>query len=134
MFLTKDFKALWITFRPTAGKAVRKDKLEAWECALFRNSGPFLSSELITDAVLLSMALWGAVPRDGFITYVKPSAVKSPNSGYCYKKAGWKLNGAAKDGKPRLVAPKFAFSPGLHYWSWLEDRGGKLRREIEARA
>ncbi len=133
VFLTPDLKAVWVTFRPTAGKAERKDKLEAWECALFRNTGPFRSSELIIDAVLLSMALWGPVPKDGFITFVKPECVKSVNPGYCYKKAGWKSFGTAADGKPRLKAPSYAFVPGLHYWSWLDVRGGKLRREIEGR-
>ena len=36
------------------------------------------------------------------MTFVKPSAVRSANPGYCYKRAGWRLVGAAKDGKPCL--------------------------------
>lgn len=132
VFLTPDLLALWVTFRPTPGKAIRQDKLDAWECALFRNTGPFLSSELIIDAVLLSMALWGPLPRDGFITYVKPECVKSVNPGYCYKKAGWTSFGTAKDGKPRLRAPRYEYTCALSTWNWLGDRGGKLRREIEA--
>jgi len=129
VFLTPDLLAVWVTFRPTPGKAVRSDKLEAWECALFRNTGPFLSSELIIDAVLLSMAIWGPVPKDGFITFVKPDKVKSPNPGYCYKKAGWKITGQSK-GKPRLTSPSYAFSPELSHWKWLDGRGGKLRKAI----
>src|SRR5260370_23337652 len=70
VFVTRDKKAVWVTFRPTLGKAVRMDGLDAWECALFRNEGPYLSSELIREAVHLSMSLWGEQPKDGFITSV----------------------------------------------------------------
>ncbi len=133
VFLTPDLRALWVTFRPTPGKATRSDKLDAWECALFRNVGPFLSSELIIDAVLLSMALWGPLPKDGFITFVKPECVRSSNPGYCYKRAGWTSFGTAVDGKPRLKAPTYPYTAPLSCWSWLGDRGGKLRREIEGR-
>lgn len=129
VFLTPDLKAVWVTFRPTPGKATRSDKLEAWECALFRNTGPFRSSELIIDAILLSMVLWGPVPKDGFITFVKPECVRSVNPGYCYKKAGWKITGQSK-GKPRLTAPKYCYTPPLSCWKWLDERGGKLRKEI----
>lgn len=59
VFITEDKLAVWVTFRPTPGKATRSDKLDAWECALFRNDGPYKSSVLIREAVLLSCAIWG---------------------------------------------------------------------------
>lgn len=134
VFLTLDFLAVWVTFRPTPGKATRADGLDAWECALFRNTSPYKSSELIIDATLLSMALWGGMPEHGLITFVRPECVKSVNPGYCYKKAGWRSWGCAADGKPRLLAPRYTAVPALSNWSWLEDRGGKLRRAIEGAA
>jgi hypothetical protein len=132
VFMTADLRAVWVTFRPTPGKATRTDKLDAWECALFRNEGPLRSSDLIVEAELLSAALWGPVPKDGFITFIKPSAVKSVNPGYCYKCAGWGTDGAASDGKPRLRAPTRDVVPPLSAWAWKGERGGKMRRELES--
>lgn len=133
VFITSDLKACWVTFRPTPGKAVRQDGLDAWECALFRNTGPLLSSWLILEAVQLSVSLWGVLPKDGLITYVKPAAVKSVNPGCCFKKAGWKKAGVSSDGKPMFRAPDVA-PADIRNWQWRGDRGGKLRREIEQEA
>ena len=132
VFVTPDLRAVWVTFRPTPGKATRPDKLDAWECALFRNTGPLLSSDLIAEAHQLSVALWGTPPPDGFITFVKPECVRSPNPGYCYKMAGWRKRGQSTDGKPRLDAPPLhvPISP-LSSWKWHGKRGGLLREKIE---
>ena len=116
VFVTANGLAVWCTFRPTPGKATRPDGLDAWECTMFRNEGGGLSSELIQEAHLLSLALWGATPRDGLITFIRPDRVRSRNPGYCYKRAGWAVNGAARDGKPRLRAPEV--DPGaVPHWS-----------------
>lgn len=132
VFVTADDLAGWVTFRPAPGKAVRADGLDAWECALFANHGSVLSSKLIREAVVLSVALWGPVPADGFITYVKPDAIKNKGlPGYCFRRAGWKRVGAAKDGKPMFRAPRVDGVPDWHDWSWKGARGGKLRRELE---
>ncbi len=132
VFITENKKAVWVTFRPTPGKAVRPDGLDCWECALFRNEhSGYMSSELIKEAVALSYTLWTLRPSDGFITFIKPSAVKSVNPGYCYKMAGWKSFGTSKDGKPRLRAPEYNESHALNEWSWHGLRGGKLRCELE---
>lgn len=133
VFITPDALAVWVTFRPTPGKAVRPDKLEAWECALFRNEGPYLSRDLIKEAHLLSAALWGAVPKDGLITFIKPECVASEIPGYCYRRAGWRHKGNASDGKPRLRAPRLEGAvPSWTEWKWAGERGGKLRRTLEA--
>ena len=82
------------------------------------------------------MAIWGTVPRDGFITFVMPDKIQSDNPGYCYKKAGWTTARDAKGkvigskGKPRLTAPRYVYTPPLGWWKWLGDRGGKLRATI----
>jgi hypothetical protein len=132
VFVTADNTAAWVTFRPTPGKAKRQDNLDAWECSLFRNTGPILSSDLVAEAVALSIALWGDPPRDGVITYVKPEAIRSVNPGYCFKRAGWVTAGKARDGKPMLRAPIPDLVPHWSFWSWKGERGGKLRRELEA--
>lgn len=132
VFVTADKKAAWVTFRPTPGKAIRADKLDAWECALFRNEGPVRSSVLIREAVLLSCALWGPIPPDGFVTFIKQDAVQTDLKGYCYRRAGWRHWGYASDGKLRLRAPRPDTWPDWSSWEWKGERGGKLRRELTA--
>jgi hypothetical protein len=135
VFITADARAVWVTFRPTPGKAKRQDGLDAWECALFRNETKkprLLSSDLIREAVELSRVLWGPFPADGFITFIKPSAVRPKKDvGYCYLKAGWEEWGTASDGKPRFRAPLTDVPRPAEAWKWKGDRGGKLRREFE---
>lgn len=135
VFITPDERAVWVTFRPAAGKAVRTDGLDAWECTLFRNEGPHRSSVLIREAVELSIALWGPLPTHGLITYIKSNAVRTgqcPSGivGYCYRRAGWRRVGAAKDGKPMFRAPKPQHVRHWSEWAWHGARGGKLRRAI----
>lgn len=133
VFITADLRAVWVTFRPTPGVAKRPDGLDAWECALFRNTGPVLSSALIREAVQLSWSIWGAAPpADGLITYVRPECVASGLAGYCFRRAGWRRNGYARDGKPRFRAPRPAVVPPWSTWEWKDDRGGKLRLTLEA--
>lgn len=134
VFITDDLLAVWVTFRPTPGKAHRSDGLDARECALFRNEGPTKSSELIREAVELSIALWGVIPHDGMITFIKPECVGKGNlfhvAGYCYRRAGWKRWGSSSDGKPRLRAPLPKMIRSRIEWRWKGDRGGKLRQDI----
>lgn len=59
VFITPDKLAVWVTFRPTPGKAVRPDKRDAWECSMFRNEGPILSS-LLSKKQWNYPALYGA--------------------------------------------------------------------------
>jgi hypothetical protein len=132
VFTTEDGKAAWVTFRPTPGKAKRPDGWDAWECALFRNEDyPWArSSDLIREAVELSIALWGPPPRDGIITFVKPECIASELPGYCYRRAGWKHVGEDSKGKPRFRAPRCDDVDPWWTWRWKAERGGKLRQEL----
>lgn len=140
VFMTADCLAVWVTFRPTPGRATRPDGLAAWECAVFRNEDRYrasgarlLSSALIREAVALTWALWGEAPRDGLITFVKPACVASGLPGYCFRRAGWKRTGYSSDGKPRFTAPCPREIPHWSTWSWHGPRGGLLRRTLESK-
>lgn len=64
-------------------------------CAVFRNEGPRLSSDLILQAERVAQCRW---PREPMFTHVRPSAVKSANPGYCFNVAGWKKVGQSRSG------------------------------------
>jgi hypothetical protein len=87
---TSDGKAVWVSWRPKPG-IKRMDGLDAIECTLFRNEGESLSSDLIQEAVALTVDAWGW-PPDGLLTYIDASAIQSRNPGYCFKQAGWALD------------------------------------------
>ena len=72
------------------------DGLAALRCAFFRNEGAGLSSDLILAAMAQTEARWplGSFdpdlwPRDGWVTWIEPAKIASPNPGYCFKQAGW---------------------------------------------
>ncbi len=65
-------------------------------CAVFRNEGAGLSSELIRAADDIADQRW---PGERHFTYVNPRAVRSPNPGFCFRAAGWNFVRGA-DGKP----------------------------------
>lgn len=64
-------------------------------CALFRNEGPILSSELILEAEQLAWVRW---PGERLYTYVNPRRIKSTNPGYCFIRAGWNKCGMTRGG------------------------------------
>lgn len=69
------------------------DGLLALRCAFFRNEGAGLSSELIVAAMRLTEAIWppeefAVYPADGWVTWIEPAKIESPNPGYCFKVAG----------------------------------------------
>jgi hypothetical protein len=70
-------------------------KQEGVECAVFRNEGPFLSSELIRQADAVADFGW---PSERHYTKVDPEAVRSANPGYCFIKAGWRRAGYTRGG------------------------------------
>jgi len=118
VLITGDELAVWCLHRPFPGKAVRMDGRDAWECTIFRNEGPLLSSMLIRQAVEVCRMLalgwfdarlvvetWGRPPKDGIITYVDPGKVMTEVPGWCFRRAGWRRIGVARDGKPLLRAP-----------------------------
>jgi hypothetical protein len=63
-------------------------------CAIFRNEGAGLSSDLILEAEARAWRRW---PGERLYTYVNPRAVKSANPGFCFKAAGWSLCGITKE-------------------------------------
>jgi hypothetical protein len=62
-------------------------------CAIFRNEGAGLSSDLIREADQLADRRW---PGERHYTYVNPRAVRSANPGYCFIMAGWRRCGITK--------------------------------------
>lgn len=80
-------RALWVTKWPKAGEPW--DGLDAYRCSYFRNEGAGLASDLILDAMRLTIDRWGEPPEDRWVTWVDTRKVESPNPGYCFKQAGW---------------------------------------------
>ncbi|WP_428491657.1 hypothetical protein [Rhodopila sp.] len=64
-------------------------------CAVFRNEGPIRSSDLIRQADEIADFCW---PGQRHYTYVRASAVRSANPGFCFISAGWNPCGATKSG------------------------------------
>jgi hypothetical protein len=90
-------RGVWISkyhAHNTASARATADGLDAFRCAMFRNEGAGLSSDLIQAAMRITEDEWGEPPKDGWATYVNASAVASPHPGYCFKKAGWTLDRA----------------------------------------
>jgi hypothetical protein len=97
VLVTGDKTALWVTHWPRADLA--QDGLDARRCSLFRNEGPGRSSALITLAMATTLGWWAVarpgwpwwtvLPADGWVTWVDPRRVASPNPGYCFQRAGW---------------------------------------------
>jgi hypothetical protein len=65
-------------------------------CAIFRNEGAALASDLIRAAMPLAWDRWGL---RRLYTYVNPRRVRSANPGCCFLKAGWRRCGITKTRK-----------------------------------
>lgn len=74
-------------------KFISADGQTGINCAIFRNEGAGLSSDLIREADLLADRRW---PGERHFTYVNPRKIASSNPGYCFIKAGWKRIGTTK--------------------------------------
>lgn len=88
---TEDASAVWVTW-----SGIRDDGIDAWECTIFRNESEHLSSDLIREAVAVTLREWGEPPPDGIITYVDQTKVRSANPGFCFLRAGWARVGYSK--------------------------------------
>ena len=91
VLLTPCVRALFVWRRfiskdPTAGP------LDV-NCAIFRNEGAGLASELIRSAMPLAWGKWGP---QRLYTYVNPRRVRSSNPGCCFLRAGWRRCGVTK--------------------------------------
>lgn len=69
------------------------DGQDGVNCAIFRNEGPLLSSDLILEAERLAWERW---PGERLFTYVNLAKVRSTNPGYCFLRAGWRRGGVTK--------------------------------------
>jgi hypothetical protein len=74
-------------------KFISDDGQDGVSCAVFRNEGAELSSQLIREADALADARW---PGERHYTYVAPSKIRSINPGCCFKAAGWRTCGVTK--------------------------------------
>jgi hypothetical protein len=77
-------------------KFISGDDQTGINCAIFRNEGAGLSSDLIRAADALADERW---PSERHFTYVDPRKVRSPNPGYCFLQAGWRKCGVTKHRK-----------------------------------
>jgi hypothetical protein len=74
-------------------KFISADGQDGVNCAIFRNEGAGLSSDLIREADASADARW---PGERHYTYVNGREVASRNPGYCFIKAGWRKCGITK--------------------------------------
>lgn len=92
--------ALWVSHRPAPGSgATRRDGFEYWDNPYFRNESDKIASELIVQALAITVGLWtDALPADGFHSFVNPKHVRPTMRrgqriyGYCFLKAGFALH------------------------------------------
>lgn len=99
LFVGPGFKLVLISEDGTAlfvwRKFIDDSGQKGVNCAVFRNEGDLVSSELIREADKIAWKRW---PGERLYTYVKADVIKSHNPGYCFKKAGWKSCGKTKGG------------------------------------
>lgn len=67
-------------------KFINRSGQQGVNCAVFRNEGQCLSSDLIREADAIADFAW---PGERHYTYVRGEAVKSRNPGWCFFCAGW---------------------------------------------
>lgn len=91
VLLTQDCRALFVW-----RKFIDKSGQQGLNCAIFRNEGDILSSNLILEAEQLAQQRW---PAQRLYTYVNQRKIKSTNPGYCFIKAGWSRCGITKSKK-----------------------------------
>ena len=94
---------------------------EGVNCAIFRNEGAGIASDLIRAA---HTAAWERWPGARFYTYVNPRRVQRKRQpGRCFLKAGWRYVRDAQ-GKPRLTKKRrFLILEMLPEWSSEYKRG-----------
>lgn len=91
VLLTRCARALFVWRKFISG-----DGQQGVNCAVFRNEGAGLSSELIRLADAKADERW---PGERHYTYVAAGKVASANPGFCFIKAGWRKCGVTKVNK-----------------------------------
>ena len=90
--------AFWITSWPYT-EYVKHAWAGAWVCSAFRNESPHLSSELITEAVATTLAVWPEPPALGMVTFVDAAKTRRKRDpGRCFRRAGFARVGFTKGG------------------------------------
>lgn len=77
-------------------KFISDNGQEGVNCAVFRNEGAGLSSDLVRQADAVADNRWSG---ERHYTYVAPNKVESRNPGFCFIKAGWRKCGITKVNK-----------------------------------
>jgi hypothetical protein len=91
-------------WRPDPKSGIKAmNNLDGWTCTIFRNEGRIRSSDLIRDAELAIQTFGYDCGKDGLLTYVWDTKIKSNNPGCCFKKAGWKAVGRSADNRKTLL-------------------------------
>lgn len=107
VLMTSDCLALFVW-----RKFIDKSGQVGVNCAVFHNSGPHLSSELILEAELLGWKRW---PHQRLYTYVNARKVESDNPGYCFKCAGWQFVGYTASKKLHILEKLPLRSPNNNF-------------------
>lgn len=79
---------VWRRFKDDSGQ-------RGVSCAVFRNEGPLLSSELVRQADSIADFAW---PSARHYTFVNAEQVQSANPGFCFLQAGWNRCGRTQSG------------------------------------
>jgi len=92
VLLTGDCRAIFAW----RAQRYRADGQRGVECTIFRNEGhTALASDLVDEACELAWQRW---PAERLFTFVDPLKVRSPNPGYCFKRAGFRFVGRTARG------------------------------------
>src|SRR3954447_14399399 len=97
---TEEAGALWVTSWPIA-EYVRHAWAGAWINSCFRNERQdlYLSSDLITQAVAVTLTVWPIPPDLGMVTFVDAGKVRRKRDpGRCYRRAGFEHVGFTQSG------------------------------------
>ena len=110
LVLPEPYSGLWVSSYPFA-RYVKHQWAGAWVCSCFRNESSLLASELNTQALAATRAIWGAPPEIpsvvgpvGMVSFidreqVKPTIVRGVEVyGWTWLKAGWEVIGETKGG------------------------------------
>jgi hypothetical protein len=110
VLVTEDGSAGWVTLCPEA-QYVHREYPDAWICTFFRNESEIPSSQLIKEAIAVTLWKYGKPPDSGMVTMVDASKVTSEIPGYCYKRAKFKHIGETKRHKLHILQIKPARMP-----------------------
>jgi hypothetical protein len=104
ILLAHDEQAVFGWWRPHPDSGIPSiNGLDGWTCTIFRNESPVLSSALILDAERALYQTGVDIGPDGLLTYVWDARVRSPNPGFCFKRAGYRVRGRSADRRKTLL-------------------------------